>query len=167
MDLIPWRNKRQNTLTQQPAERSLQRVQDGFNSLVEQFFNDPWGTTLSDRFDRGGWGPRLDITESEDDVCVRVEVPGVDPKDLNIDVTGNMLTVSGEKSQTQEDKGRNYRYSERRWGSFRRSVQLPSAVDADKVDASYKDGVLNITLPKHPEARPRRIEVKTSKAAKE
>ena len=103
----------------------------------------------------------MDLAESNDDVTVRIELPGVNPEDVEISVSGNVLSVRGEKQQDREEKRRDYLYAERAFGSFARSVTLPSSVDPDKVDATYKDGVLTVKLAKRADAKPKRIPVRT------
>jgi len=104
----------------------------------------------------------MNLAESEGEVTVTAELPGVDPKDVDISVSDNLLTIRGEKKQEKEDRKRNYHYVERRFGSFHRSIQLPSSIDANKVDASFKNGILTVTLQKRQDAKPKRIAVKTN-----
>jgi len=106
------------------------------------------------------WLPPVDILEQENDYFVRVELPGVDKKDVKITVQNGILTIKGEKTQDLEKKGDTYRRTERTYGSFQRSFTLPSSVMSDKVEASYNAGVLTISLPKVEEAKPKEIEVK-------
>jgi len=161
MNLIPWRNKGANRLADS-GERSLTHLRDEVDHVFERFFRDPWCTGLWDSlWPSVGVSPRMDLAESENDVTVTAELPGIDPKDVELNVTGNVLTIRGEKKQEKEERKRNYHSVERQYGGFQRSIQLPSTVDADKVDATYKDGILTVTLAKHPEARPKRITVKS------
>ena len=103
------------------------------------------------------------MVESEKEITVSAELPGMDSKDIDISYTGGMLTISGEKRQEKEDKGKTYYRTERSYGYFTRSVQLPCEVDLDKVDAKFKNGVLQVSLPKIIESGEcRRITVKTS-----
>lgn len=133
-------------------------------------------TTLRDELDRlfdftmptrdsglfGGWTPALDVYDEKDNFVVHLELPGLKKEDIDISLREGVLTVSGERKQENESKeGETFR-SERYFGRFQRSVTLPSLVDANKVAASYKDGVLTITLPKAEEAKPRQIEVSVS-----
>jgi HSP20 family protein len=125
-----------------------------------------------DRLFRGVALPRLageepqctvavDILEDKDNVLLKAEIPGVNPKDVELQVHDNVLTISGEKKLEHEDKKDNYVRIERFYGKFSRSFTLPPYVDAQKIEATYKDGVLTVTLPKKPETKPRQIEVKT------
>jgi len=103
--------------------------------------------------------PSLEVKEDENQFQVHLDIPGMDRKDLDISVTGNTLTVKGERKEEENKKGKGYFYSERRYGSFQRSVELPVEVEADKVVANYKDGVLELTLPKSERAKPKQIKV--------
>lgn len=133
-----------------PGFGSLQREMD---RLFEDFFR------------RSGlpmrWGPAVDVVETSDNVIVKVELPGVDPKGVDIAVTGENLTIKGEKREEKEDKGKNFYRVERAYGSFCRTVALPAAVEADKAKADYKDGVLEIKLPKSEKGKAKRIPIKT------
>lgn len=105
--------------------------------------------------------PSLDLSETEKAVEVKLDVPGVTAKEIDIQLNGNLLTVSGERKQEQEKKGKTFHRIERRYGSFSRSVTLPCPVHEDEVAAEYHDGVLSITLPKTEEAKSKKIAVKS------
>jgi HSP20 family protein len=159
MSLIPWKGKRESPAT---ADEPMTLFRDEMDSLFDRFFRDPWGGVF-ERFPPArafGGGLRLDVSETEEEVTVTAEVPGVEPKDLEISVTGNVLTIQGEKRAGREEKKRNFHMIERQYGSFTRSVQLPGYVDSSNVDASFRNGVLTVKLPKRPEAKAKRIEVK-------
>ncbi len=161
MNIIPWLSKREDNRGGSIPESGITRFRDEMDHLFDRFFMDPFGMEhTAGRFGLGG--PRLDLAESDHDVVVKAELPGIDPKEVDLRVEGNMLTIRGEKKQEKEEKRRDYHYVERQYGSFHRSVQLPSTVDPDKVEAAYKDGVLTITIAKRAEARARRISVKSS-----
>ncbi len=107
--------------------------------------------------------PRINLSEDQDHLYVEALAPGIDPQQLNVSVTGNTLTLSGEKKHVNGNiKPEAYHRSERATGKFVRSIELPAAVDANKVEASYQQGILYITLPKAEEAKPRSIEVKVA-----
>jgi HSP20 family protein len=93
---------------------------------------------------------------------VKAEVPGMEAKDINISVTGEVLTIKGEKKSEREEKEENYHLVERSYGSFSRSLALPAAVDLDKIEAKYDKGVLTVTCPKKEEVKPKPIEIKTT-----
>lgn len=158
MNLTKWRKRGENG----NGGTALDRLRGEVDTLFDRFFRDPWGTSLLDRAaGLTGWFPRVDLAESEDQVTVSAELPGVDPKDVEISVIGNTLTIRGEKQQEKEEKRRNYHYTERQYGSFHRSIDLPGSVDPDHVEATYKNGMLTVSMAKHPEAKPKKIPVKT------
>ena len=104
----------------------------------------------------------MDVKESAEAVVVKAEVPGIDAQDINISVTGDVLTIKGEKKSEREEKEANYHLVERNYGSFSRSLKLPAAVDLDKIEAKYDKGVLTVTCPKKEAVKPKAIEIKTA-----
>ena len=102
----------------------------------------------------------MDVAETEGEVVVKAEVPGIDPKEINISLSGDVLTVKGEKKSEREEKKENYHLVERSYGAFLRSVTLPAAVNADKIEANYDKGVLTITCPKKEKVKPKQIQIK-------
>lgn len=135
---------------------SLRRL----NSLLDDAFSgwpfqqENGGTITS------AWVPACDITEDADGVKIVAEVPGVRAEDVKLSLENNILTIRGEKRQEQDGKsGQVHRY-ERSYGSFERSFALPNSVDAEKIQASYQDGLLNVVLPRAEKAKPREIQVK-------
>lgn len=139
----------------------------------------PWtGTSLRKEMDRlfdrflepswsemptlGEWQPTLDVTEDKDAVIVKAELPGVEQKDITVSLQEGMLTIKGEKRAEKEEKDKQYHRVERSYGAFYRSFRLPAAVEAGKVAATFKDGVVTITLPKAPEAKGTTIPVKAA-----
>ncbi|MBC8469676.1 MAG: Hsp20/alpha crystallin family protein [Planctomycetes bacterium] len=104
--------------------------------------------------------PAIDVAEEEDSIIVRAEVPGCKADDIDISVHGNVLTISGEKKLSEEKKEKGYYHVESSYGSFRREVTLPTDVNQSKVDASYKDGVLSIVLPKAEKAKTIKVKIK-------
>jgi HSP20 family protein len=109
-----------------------------------------------------GWTPRMEVTEDEKAIHVTAEMPGLSEKDINVTLEKNVLTISGEKNEEKKENNekRNIVLSERRYGSFSRSIRVPQYVRADTVKAEFRNGVLTVELPKSEEARPRQIEVK-------
>jgi HSP20 family protein len=105
--------------------------------------------------------PALDVIENDSDITVKAEVPGCHAEDIDISVQGNTLSISGQKKQEKEEKEKGYYYAERSYGSFRRDLTLPSEVDPNKIDASYKDGVLTIRMPKSERAKAIKVKVKS------
>lgn len=105
------------------------------------------------------WWPAVDVKEGENEVTVCAELPGLKPEDIDISVSGNMLTLSGERKDESEDQKRGYYVKERRVGAFSRSIELPSDADAENVTAEYRDGELIVHVPRSEAARPRKIPV--------
>ena len=105
--------------------------------------------------------PAFDVSETQNELIVKGEVPGMDQKDIDINLSDGLLTIKGEKKHEKEDKNENYHCVERHYGKFSRTMRVPFEVEADKVDATYKDGVLKVTLPKSETAKPKKIEINT------
>jgi HSP20 family protein len=108
------------------------------------------------------FSPAVDVTETAEAVVVKAEVPGMDAKDINISVTGEVLTITGEKKSEREEKEENYHLAERRYGSFSRAMTLPAEVNLDQIEAKYDQGVLTVTCPKKEAVKPKAIEIKTA-----
>jgi HSP20 family protein len=106
------------------------------------------------------WLPAVDVSETGDKITVKAEIPGMEAKDIEISMVGDTLTLKGEKKAEREEKEENYHMVERSYGSFSRTMKLPATVDADKVEATYKNGVLTVVLPKKEEVKPKAIEIK-------
>jgi len=107
------------------------------------------------------WIPKIDVKEGDKKIVINAEVPGMTTDDINITLTDGLLTISGKKRHENEDKKENYHVVERRFGSFKRSLRMPNDIEAEKIDASYKDGVLTITVPKSEAVQPQKIEIKS------
>ena len=114
------------------------------------------------RVGEGEWAPSLDISETKSDLVVKAEIPGIDPKDIDISLNENVLTIKGEKRQEKEEKEEGYHLVERSYGSFTRSIRLPREIQNEKINASYKNGVLKITLPKTEEAKKKEVKIKVT-----
>lgn len=108
------------------------------------------------------WEPTVDVSEDKDAVTVKAELPGVEQKDIAVSLQDGVLTIKGDKHAEKEEKGKQYHRVERSYGSFYRAMRLPSAVEAGKVTAAFKDGVVTITLPKAAEAKGTTIPVKAA-----
>lgn len=160
MSIIPWLSKREDRPGAASPETAVARFRDEMDHLFERFFMDPFGSPA----DRGQFllGPRVDLAETENEITVKAELPGINPKEVDLRVEGNVLVIRGEKKHEKEEQRRSYHYVERQYGSFQRAIQLPMAVDPDKIEATYKDGVLTVAMAKRPDAKPRRVTVKTS-----
>ena len=136
--------------------REFTTVQDRLNRL----FRDSYGSEDRDEtLANSGFAPAVDVYEDEHNVTLKVQVPGIDEKDIDIRIENSTLTVHGERKFEKEEKEENFRRVESSYGSFTRSFTLPTTVDAEKVTADYSKGVLKITLPKKAEAKPKQIKV--------
>lgn len=109
------------------------------------------------------WAPAIDVVEKEDRFLIKVELPGVNEEDVNVSVTGDTLIIEGEKKAESEVKKKGYYYTEASYGSFSRSITMPSTVDANKIEANFEKGILEIALPKAPEVKPKKITVAAKK----
>ena len=109
----------------------------------------------------GEWAPAMDVSERDGEVVVKAEIPGMNREDIRVSVKEDVLTISGEKKREEREEGENWHRVERTYGSFKRVLTLPS-VDSEKIEATYRDGVLEIRLPKHESAKPREIPIKVS-----
>jgi HSP20 family protein len=141
--------------------RDLVSTQDRFNYLFNETFARAFG---SDEAAPRGWVPPVDIYETDQDLVLKAELPGVNPEDVEIRVEDNTLYLKGERKFEKEVKEESLHHVERSYGTFTRSFVLPSSVDADKVKAEYQDGLLILTMPKREEAKPRTIKINVSKA---
>lgn len=131
----------------------------GIQQEVNRLFDDLMTRRAEAGVEGAVWVPAVDVAETEDAVNVKVEAPGVDKDDIKISVTNNVLTIRGEKKMEKETSEESYHRIERVYGSFVRSLELPTVVQADKVTASFKDGVLTIVLPKSEEVKPKEIAI--------
>ncbi len=109
-----------------------------------------------------GWAPAVDVSETKDAVMVKAEIPGMDPKDIDVSLSGDNLIIKGEKKEEKEEKDENFYRIETKRGSFQRAIRIPVPVDKDKIEARYEKGILKIRLPKTEETKPKQIEVKVS-----
>lgn len=130
------------------------------NRLFEPFFGR--FNFMDDALASGTWAPAVDVAEDGDKIHVKVEVPGMEEKDLKINYEDGLLTVSGERQFEQRDD-RNYHRIERSYGSFVRSFSLPRSVDASAIAANYRNGILEIEIPKKEDAKPRQIQINSNK----
>jgi HSP20 family protein len=123
-----------------------------------RLFQDAVGRLMSESAARP-WSPNVDILETENELVVRADLPGIDMKNLDLRLEDGTLTLKGERKFEEENKGKGYHRIERGYGVFARSFSLPESVDPEKVKANYKDGVLTVTLPKKELAKPRKVNV--------
>jgi len=157
--LIPFGKK--NIEVRREEENPFAMMQREMNRVFDSF-NRNWGLGAFPEF-TGSFMPRLDVTEDAKAFTVTAELPGMSEKEIDLSISGDTLTIRGEKKEEKEDKNKNYYYSERSYGTFMRSIPLPRQVETDKVSASFKKGILTITLPKTATAMEstKKIDVKT------
>ncbi|MBO9367401.1 MAG: Hsp20/alpha crystallin family protein [Chloroflexi bacterium] len=134
--------------------REMLTLREMMDRMIDEVFERPFGVTFA------GQVPAIDMYQTDNEVVVKAALPGVKADDVQISVTGDVLTIKGEIKQEEEQKGRSYHIREHRWGAFERSIILPTAVVADKARAEFENGILTITLPKAEEVRPKTITVK-------
>jgi len=153
MALIPWRPRE---MWWDPF-RDLERIQNEINRLFD--------ASLLDLRDRdvglleGVWTPAVDIYDSKDNIVVKADLPGMNKEEIDVSVHKNTLIIKGEKKREKEIKEKDFIRTERYYGSFNRVIPLSSEVQVDKVNATYKNGVLEITLPKKEEAKPKQLKI--------
>ena len=149
-DLLPFKHRSAVPSVFSEMDDLLQKMWVDF-----PFHNLEEGTNLS-------WSPRLDVSETDKALEIVADLPGMEKKDINVSLDGDLLTIKGEKKEVKEKKDKHYHSIERRSGSFYRALRLPVAVESDKIDATFKEGVLTLTLPKSKEAAKKvaQIEVK-------
>ena len=136
--------------------RGMETLRQEMERVFDRFFEPRWDELEA----VGAWAPKLDFSETKDAFVVKAEVPGVEQKDISVSIQDQMLTVKGEKHKEKEEKDEKYHRVERSWGAFARTIALPAGVDTEKVNATFKDGVLSVKLPKTPAAKGTTIPVK-------
>jgi HSP20 family protein len=144
----------------QPFESLRQEMDRVFDDFTRGFGRFPLSRSLFDVEPRlrseSAAGPSalaVDVVEKEKEYQITAELPGLDEKDIEVNVADDVLSIRGEKNEEREEKAKNYHLSERRYGSFQRTFQLPAGIDAEKIAASFQKGVLTVTVPKTPEAQ--------------
>jgi HSP20 family protein len=130
------------------------------SSQLNRTINDPYTPRTEDAF--GAWAPPVDIFEKNDNLVIRAEIPGVQKEDVDVRIENGVLTLHGERKQETDIEDENAYRMERVYGMFTRSFTLPTTVDAAKVTANYKDGVLEVTVPKVETAKPKKVEIKVA-----
>jgi len=156
-EITPWRPLSAIAREMFRAEREMER-------MFEDFWGRPWvGLSWPRRLRL--WegltrGPAIEVYEEKDDVVVKAELPGMRKEDLEVNISDNLLTIKGEKKKEEEVKEKGYYYSERSYGSFIRTIEIPKDIQPDKIQATFKDGVLEVRLPKTEEAKRREVKIK-------
>ena len=139
--------------------RGVMSFRDEMDRLLDEFYG---RMTPAQEALEGDWCPVMDVADTNGDLTASVELPGLDRNDIKVSVQDDVLTVTGEKKQEKTETEDNYRRSERSYGYFKRAIKLPSSVDAAKVTAAYKDGVLKVTMPKLESKKAKEIPIQVS-----
>lgn len=139
----------------QPGFGMLEPFRNEMEDLMQRFFGEEGGNGLAAH----AWAPRVDVEETDKELLVKADLPGVDPKNVEISIESGVLTIRGERKEAKEEKKKNYHRVERFTGMFHRTIPLPAGVDAEKVTATSANGVITIAIPKRPEAQPKKITV--------
>src|SRR5205807_9056928 len=143
-------------LTRWEPFREFATLQDRINRVFRDSYA---GEGRDESLTTSSFAPAVDVYEDEHNVTLKIEVPGIDEKDIDVRIENNVLTVHGERKVEKEEKEENFRRVERQYGSFTRTFTLPSTVDAERIQADYDKGILKIVLPKKAEAKPKSIKV--------
>jgi HSP20 family protein len=143
--------------------RELNSLQSEMNRLFNTFFDSP--TTAGNGGGARRWIPSMDLVETETHYVLRADLPGLGEEDVSIELDDNVLTVSGERKSEHDEKNEGFHRVERSFGTFRRSLTLPDGVDAEAIAATFDKGVLEVTIPKPEERKPRRVAIKVGDAA--
>lgn len=152
--IIPWKKR---------EEHAIMPLRERMNTLFDDFFKDfhsmsPWYSS----FEKSEFIPSIDVSENEKEVQINAELPGMTDKDIEVHLQNNTLVLKGEKKQEQEKKEKDYHHIERRYGSFYRSIPMPEEVETEKIEANFKNGVLNIRIPKNiKDKKETKIKIKT------
>jgi HSP20 family protein len=157
-------SKRQNdpSIVRREYEDPVMAIQNEMNRMFDRFFDDPFGLNPFNENRLSAFMPRVDVSETENEIKVSAELPGMDEKEIEIRLDHENLVISGEKKAENEEKGKNFHRIERSYGSFERVIPLNGEIDPDKVEAVFQKGVLHVTLPKPASAvsKTRKIEIK-------
>ena len=162
MSLIPFRTKRTsgmdtgNLMSLADFRHEMNRLFEGFMSRTSALAPS-WFETI----EPGQWIPAIDLSETDTQIRVRAELPGIDPKDVDVSVSGDRLVIAGEKKSSTQESGEGWSHCESRYGSFSRAIPLPEPVDPAKVTARYDKGVLMVELTKSPSAASHKVPVLT------
>jgi HSP20 family protein len=159
-NLVRRRNEPQQ---RELASRGVFGGWEPLNLMNELFRATPLGALATAPFLGEAFMPRFDVRETKDGYIFTADLPGVKENDLEISLSGNTLTVSGQRMEEETQEGDQYHCTERSYGEFRRSFTLPESADAERAGADFRDGLLRVTVPKRPESQPRKIQVGSAK----
>jgi HSP20 family protein len=161
MAIEKWRPRRELSILRPFGE--LEEMERRFDEMFgRSFLPSIWRRLPAEQM---AWAPAIDVFEKVDKFVVKAEVPGMKEDDIHVSVEGDVLTIKGEKKTESEVKEEDYYCCERSYGSFFRSIALPSTVDASKIEADYDNGVLEVTIPKKAEVKPKKVTIKKREKA--
>ena len=163
MGIIPWRNKRETESATNELSQ-VNQLRNEIDRLFERFISTPWSLMERDipSWFSSSWMPVIDISETDKEVTINLEAPGMDSKDIELSISGKTLTIQGEKKEEKEENGKNVYKMERRFGSFRRSVDLPEEIDENSINAEYKNGLITIKANKVQDKQRKKIQITKS-----
>lgn len=161
MSFLPERKQPADPRDDTTMGRTLAGLRTEFEDLIERYVGGHWGVSPMESVPaRLGWGPRIDLVETQDRWTLTAELPGIDPQNVDVNIAHDTLTLKGEKQQDIRSQDAKHHYVERQYGRFQRSIRLPGSADADRINAEFKNGVLTITLAKRAGPEPKRIEIR-------
>ncbi len=157
-DIVPFRRRSVLKRWEDPFRSLIEEMESIWDRFVSNFDIEPWEGRP------GYFSPRIDFSETDKEYLIKAELPGLDEKDVEVLLEDDAITIRGEKKEDREERGKDYYYRERRFGSFSRVLPLPDNIDRDKIEAKFKNGLLTLKLPKTKEAsrNVKKIEVKAA-----
>lgn len=158
---VPWNREKENNMVKTETDHPIFSLQREMNKMFDNFSNSLFNPSFSKELDFNKTSfPKMDVVETEKEIKVTAELPGMDEKDIEVNFSGDVLVIEGEKKAEKEDKKEGYYLMERSYGNFHRAIPIPAGVDREKVEAKFKKGVLKITLPKTEEAQKEKKKIK-------
>lgn len=169
-DIIPWRRKKEDSRLARRGrneDHPLEALHREMDQLFEDFFGNletglSWPRWSGLRSQSDAWTLNVDVAEDDNEIRVSADVPGMEEKDIDVELSDNLLTIKGEKNQERDEKKPDYHVVERSYGSFHRSIPLPGGLEQDKAKARFKKGVLTITVPKSAQTKTSRKQIPIS-----
>lgn len=160
MAIVPWKRSEDRSLSERGSD-PFSHLRNQINRVFDDFWGDSWPTQRREGFPVGFW-PQVDVTETDNEIKVCADIPGVEAKDIDVSVENGTLTIKGEKKHEQEEEKKGVYRIERSYGAFERAIDLPAEVDELKARAEFKEGVLRLTLPKRPGTESHRKKIPVS-----
>ncbi|GBE03327.1 MAG TPA: Hsp20/alpha crystallin family protein [Nitrospirae bacterium] len=159
-DIVPF--KKRSVPVRRESGHPFERLHGEMDTLFEDFFRDFSMEPFEGRY-AGSFSPNIDVAETDKEIKISAELPGMDEKEIEVNVNNDSITIRGEKKEEKEDKGKDYYHVERSYGSFSRTIPLPAEIESDKAQAHFKKGVLTVKIPKSAKSieSKKKIEIKT------